>query len=101
MTTHMITRKGNKLELNGNEITGDTYPVKNYLKSYCDARWNKDRKSWTVNVDKLNSLIENGNSIGLRIADSSEKATSKETGTAATNGWCSRCQDWCWGDCQA
>jgi len=100
MTTKLTTRKGNKMEITGNEISGDTYPVKDYLKSYCDARWNKERKTWTVDVEKLNDLLDGGNSIGLRI-DDSDTVTRKATGTADTNGWCNHCHSYCWGDCQS
>ena len=62
----LTTRKENKMTLNGNLLTGDTFPVKSHLKNYCDGKWNKDEKGWNVNVEKLNALISNGNSIGLR-----------------------------------
>lgn len=100
--TSLTTRKGEKLQLTGNLVTGDTYPVKDWLKTYCDGKWDKDSKGWTVDVEKLNMHISRGNSIALRVDDSpSTNRTRKATGTAATNGWCNLCQSYCWGDCQA
>lgn len=96
MTTHLTTRKENKLELNGNLITGDTFPVRDYLKQYCDAKWDAANKGWRVNVEKLNGLLGIANSIGLRIANAPE--AKKVTGS---NGWCDKCKSWCYGDCQA
>lgn len=64
---NLITRKGAKLQLDGDKLTGETFAVKDFVKSYCDGKWNAETKSWTVNVDKVNRLITNNNSIGLRI----------------------------------
>lgn len=57
MTTHITNRKGNKLQLNGDLLTGDTYSMKDYIKSYMDGKWVADQKAWRVNVDKVNALI--------------------------------------------
>lgn len=65
--TNLTTRKNNKLQLNGDLLTGDTFPVKDYLKKYCEARWDGDAKGWRVDVAKLNGLLAISNSIGLRI----------------------------------
>jgi hypothetical protein len=104
--TNLTTRKENKLQLDGNLITGDTYPVKDWLKTYCAGKWDKDRKGWIVDTEKLNMHIERGNSIALRIDDSPEANDTpsrqrKATGTAASSGWCDLCHSYCWGDCQA
>ncbi len=59
MTTINITnRKGNKLQLNGDLLTGDTFSMKDYIKSYMDGKWVADQKAWRVNVAKVNKLIE-------------------------------------------
>lgn len=67
MTTHITNRKGNKLQLNGDILTGDTFSMKDYIKSYMDGKWVADQKAWKVNVDKVNKLIAQS---VLRIDDS-------------------------------
>lgn len=58
MTTHITNRKGNKLQLNGDLLTGDTFSMKDYIKAYMDGKWVADEKAWRVNVAKVNRLIE-------------------------------------------
>jgi hypothetical protein len=70
-TIHITNRKGNKLQLNGDLLTGDTFSMKDYIKSYMDGKWVADQKAWKVNVDKVNRLIEQS---VLRI-DDEPKAT--------------------------
>ena len=57
MTTHLTNRKGYKLQLNGDLLTGDTFNMKDYIKSYMDGKWVGDQKAWRVNVEKVNNLI--------------------------------------------
>lgn len=66
MATYITNRKGNKLQLNGDLLTGDTYSMKDYIKSYMDGKWIADQKAWRVNVEKVNRLIA---STVLRIDD--------------------------------
>lgn len=80
--TNLITRKGSKLQLSGDKLTGDTFAVKDFVKSYCDGKWDSVTKSWTVNLSKLNRLIENNNSIGLRV-DTDVKAEQPKLGSYA------------------
>lgn len=96
--TNLITRKNNKLQLTGNLVTGDTYPVKDFLKTYAAAKWDKENNGWRVDTVKLNEIISRSNHIGLRVDDSAPAAAPKSTGST---GWCNKCQDWCYGDCQA
>lgn len=58
MTTYITNRKGNKLQLNGDLLTGDTFSMKDYIKAYMDGKWVADQKAWRVNVAKVNKLIE-------------------------------------------
>lgn len=58
MTVHITNRKGNKLQLNGDILSGDTFSMKDYIKSYMDGKWVADKKAWRVNVDKVNRLID-------------------------------------------
>lgn len=98
--TNLITRNGCKLQLNGNRISGDTYPIKDALKQYCGAHdWDKATKSWAIDLDKLNQYMSIGNSIGLHI-DNAAPAAKQQT-TSRADGWCNKCQSWCYGDCTA
>jgi hypothetical protein len=58
MTINITNRKGNKLQLNGDLLSGDTFSMKDYIKSYMDGKWVADQKAWRVNVEKVNRLIE-------------------------------------------
>ncbi len=97
MTIYLTTRKGNKLQLNGNRISGDTFPIKDALKQYCGAHdWNKADKSWAVDLDKLNHYMSLANSLGLHIdTDPQPKAT------RSVYGLCPKCHTYCYGDCEA
>lgn len=100
MTTHITNRKGNKLQLNGDLLTGDTFSMKDYIKSYMDGKWVADKKAWRVNVAKVNKLIEQS---VLRIDDEPVSATSRD-GFIIRNGidgWCNKCRSYCYGDCDA
>jgi hypothetical protein len=45
------------MELTGDLLTGDTFPARDYIKTYCDAKWDAERKGWIVNVEKLMALL--------------------------------------------
>ena len=98
--TNLITRKGSKLQLTDNLVTGDTYPVKDFLKTYCAGKWDKERKGWIVDTDKLSATISRSNHIGLRV-DDNPTPSRKMTGSTSSNGWCNLCHSYCWGDCEA
>lgn len=98
MTTHLTTRKENKIELNGNLMTGDTFAIKDYIKNYLEGKWNKDVKGWIINLSKLDNVLNTSNSIGLRI-DDTPVAIHKNTQTS--NGYCHKCHTYCYGDCEA
>lgn len=57
MTTYITNRKGNKMQLNGDILSGDTYPVKEYIKKYLDGKWVADQKAWRVDVAKVNRWL--------------------------------------------
>jgi len=67
MTTHITNRKGNKLQLNGDILTGDTYPIKDYIKKNMAGKWIADQKAWKVDTAKVQWLIDNH--AGIRIDD--------------------------------
>lgn len=58
MTINLVTRKGNKLQLNGDVLSGDTYPIKDFIKKNMDGKWIADQKAWKVNAAKVNWLVE-------------------------------------------
>lgn len=39
-------------------ITGNTYPVRESLKSMCDGKWNAELKAWMVPADKADKARE-------------------------------------------
>lgn len=43
---HEITQTGDLL-------TGNTYPVKDWIKKYLDGKWDANRKGWTVDLAKV------------------------------------------------
>ncbi|HEY4760054.1 MAG TPA: hypothetical protein VIH42_05680 [Thermoguttaceae bacterium] len=67
MTTNLTTRKNNKMQLNGNLLTGDTFDHKDYIKKYLDGKWNKEDKGWNIDTKKLNTILAIANSIGLKV----------------------------------
>lgn len=46
------------ITLNGNLLSGNTFPVKDWVKTYLGGKWNADQKAWTVDVNKVNALLE-------------------------------------------
>ena len=92
---NLIYRKTN-LELNGNILSGNTYPVRDFIKSHLDGKWNSTGKTWTVNVDKVNAWIERG-----LIAVDNTPAVSTDKVRNGWNGWCDKCHSYCYGDCTA
>lgn len=57
MTIHITNRKGNKLQLNGDILSGETFAIKEYIKSKLDGKWIADRKAWRVDVAKVNRWL--------------------------------------------
>jgi hypothetical protein len=66
MTTNLTTRKGNKMQLNGNLLTGNTFDHKDYIKKFLDGKWNKESKGWEIDIAKLDNILALANSIGLK-----------------------------------
>ncbi len=52
--------KGSKVTLNGNLLTGDTYRIKDFIKSNIDGKWDGERKGWIVNPEKMESVMNSG-----------------------------------------
>jgi len=57
MNINITNRKGLKLQLTGDMLTGETFAMKDYIKSYMDGKWVADKKAWQVNIEKVNKLI--------------------------------------------
>lgn len=49
----------NGLTIDGNNISGDTYPVRSYITSKWGGRWDKENKCWTVDESKINDYFAN------------------------------------------
>lgn len=93
--TNLIIKRGTTVTLNGNKMTGNTYPVKDYIKAYLGGKWDSNSKAWIVDVEKVNDLITKQ---AIRVDDSAPVVKI----TKATNdGWCNKCHSWCYGDCEA
>jgi hypothetical protein len=87
------------LALNGNEISGNTYAAKSYIKDCLDGKWDSNRKVWIVNTAKVESNLDR---IGSSFRTDDTPAAQKQTAKLATNfGWCNKCHTYCYGDCQA
>lgn len=97
MTTSLIIKRTNGITLNGNKMSGNTYPVKDYIKAYCGGKWDANTKSWIVDTEKVNDLITKQ----CIIVDNNAPAPKIQQGSRATNGWCNKCHSYCWGDCDA
>jgi len=63
MTIHIRTRKENKMQLNGNILTGDTYPIKAYIISKLGGKWDKERKGWIVDASLVEKWLDKGGTI--------------------------------------
>jgi hypothetical protein len=60
METINITtpRKSTGMQLTGNLLTGDTFQVKDYIKSYLDGKWDAEAKGWRVDTQKTLALLD-------------------------------------------
>lgn len=45
--------KGHKVQLDGTMLTGDTYPVKAWIKTYLCGKWDGERKGWIVDLGQV------------------------------------------------
>ena len=88
------------LTLNGDKLSGNTYPVKEYIKAYLGGKWDGNSKCWIVNVEQVNKLLASG---GYMSVDDSPAPTPTPTPKKSTyvSGWCNKCHSWCYGDCTA
>lgn len=97
MTTINIKSKRSKgMQLNGNVLSGDTFPMKDYIKAYCGGKWNAEAKAWIVDTEKIMGML---NTPGAQI--SIDETPAENHTTRANNGWCNKCHSYCFGDCEA
>lgn len=104
MTTIKCTSRMSKgMELNGETLSGDTYAAREYIKEYWDGKWDSGRKVWVVNQEKVVSTIQEqkwGFVKNLSIVETTVTPTATAK-THGVNGWCNKCQSYCYGDCSS
>jgi len=94
-----LTVKGKNVELNGNMMTGDTYPIKGYIREYLNGKWNAENKAWIVDIKQVEAMMS-GKYPVIKVADESNGNTAAVE-TKAYNGLCPKCHTYCYGDCTA
>jgi hypothetical protein len=90
-----LTIKSRKVQLNGNEITGDTYPVKQWIKTYLNGKWNADKKAWIVDLGQVKTWT------GTCIQIDNTPATETRTTSRHISELCPKCHTYCYGDCES
>ncbi|KKM08407.1 hypothetical protein SY88_23755 [Clostridiales bacterium PH28_bin88] len=91
-----LTVKGKRVELNGNKMSGDTYPIKGYIKEYLNGKWDADNKVWIVDGGQVEAMMTGQYPVIKLDTSTTEQVTEK-----AYNGLCPKCHTWCYGDCTA
>lgn len=74
MTTHIINRKGNKMQLDGDLLSGDTFAAKDYIKSRLGGKWIAIHKAWQVDVTLVNKWLSTEGA-EIRIDNNVEQTT--------------------------
>lgn len=57
MTTNIVSRKGHKMQLNGDILTGDTFAMKDYIKARLSGKWVADQKAWRVDITQVDRWL--------------------------------------------
>lgn len=87
--------------LNGNLLTGDTYPAKDNIKKYWNGKWNAQNKAWEVDPGLVMQTLQSKNNWGLSVAEDSEPtAQPKHNHSHKVYEVCPICGTYCYGDCQ-
>lgn len=89
------SRKYN-LHLNGNEMSGDTFGCKSFIKDHLSGKWNPERKVWVVDVSLVQKWIDKS---VLHVIEG--HVTHDAPAKHGDSGWCPICHDWTYGDCVA
>ena len=88
--------KGHKVNLDGNKMSGDTYPVKSFIKSYLRGTWDANSKSWMVDLGQVSMWT----GTCIQTVTATQAVVAQKTNNKG-DGWCDKCQSWCYGDCTA
>lgn len=92
------TIKNHKVQINNNLITGDTYPIKSWIKEYLNGKWDAEARGWRVDPKQVEAFT--GKIYGIMpVSNTSEQAQATEE--KAYNGLCPKCHTYCYGDCTA
>lgn len=62
--------KSCKTVLNGEYLTGDTYPIKDYIKSNLAGKWDAGRKAWKVDTEMVEKYWANYEKTGVASTES-------------------------------
>lgn len=85
-----------QLTLTGNEISGNTYPIKDMIKTQLGGKWDATKKVWVVDLKEV-AYWMGKQAIIVTSDQTGENPKAKST----YNGWCNKCHSYCWGDCDA
>lgn len=106
---YQMSRNGKTIILNTEtgDITGDTYAMRDIIKSDLYATWNAAAKCW--HNDSLKEIVAEYKSYltrlyNLTVAETSapaQKTSYRKAFMAKANGLCPYCHTYCYGDCRA
>lgn len=86
---------------NTHAITGDTYRFRDVIKSTASSPvYDKARKAWLVDAEAAEKLTRPTYHICARYLTATPIAPATPA-PATNNGYCRRCQSYCYGDCQS
>lgn len=92
-----LTIKNHKVQINNNLMTGDTYAIKDWIKSYLCGKWDGEHKGWIVDLGQVNVWMTGKYPI-IKI---DETVSEVHNETKINNGLCPHCHTYCYGDCTA
>ena len=56
----VLERKYDCKIINGNVLTGNTFPIKEFIKRKLDGKWDAERKVWIVNEQTVQKYLDLG-----------------------------------------
>jgi hypothetical protein len=56
----ILERKYDCKIINGNVLTGNTFPIKEFIKRKLDGKWDAERKVWIVNEQTVQKYLDLG-----------------------------------------
>jgi hypothetical protein len=87
--------KSHKTQLDGSRLSGDTYPIRQWIKTYLNGKWDANSKSWIVDL----GLVATWTGTCIRVDDNPVAAKQTGYNKSDYNGICPRCHTYCDGDC--